>query len=126
MKYILNGTLLILILSSIGCDSDDVVGTEFETEIAEIRILPDSALLDVSEQMDFDLVALSESGDTVRDANLDVRWWSTDSTVFAVANDGMAIGLEPGSAYCMVEVNELAKVAPFTGRDSAFVTVFQF
>lgn len=126
MKYTLMGALLILIFISIGCDSDDVVGTEFETEIAEIRILPDSAQLDVSEQMDFELVALSETGDTVRDANLDVRWWSTDSTVFAVENDGAATGLEPGSAYCMVEVNELAKAARFTGRDSAFVIVFQF
>lgn len=126
MKYIVNVSLMILFLALIGCDSDEGVGAEFETEIAEIRISPDSALIGVSEQMDFDLFALTEDGDTIRDANLEVSWWSTDPTVFTVENGGAAVGQEAGTAFCMVEVVELAKVARFTGRDSAFVSVFLF
>jgi hypothetical protein len=102
------------------------LNTSRESEIAEIRISPDSASMGVTEQMDFEFFALTEAGNTVRDANLEVSWWSTDPTVFTVETGGMAVGREPGTAFCMVEVIEHPKIAPFTGRDSAFVSVFQF
>jgi len=125
-KHVLTALVIFTPFAMVGCDSNDVETTEFESEVSEIRIFPDSAILEVEDQVDFSFVALSEAGDTVRDVNFEINWWSTDSTVFKVEDDGRAIAGEPGTAYCMIEVTELAKLAPFTGKDSAFVTVRQF
>lgn len=122
MKYILISCILILSLSLIGCDSNDA--SDIESEIEEIAILPNSASIAVGDEVGFSVVALSATGDTLRDANLNVTWWSTDDTVFEVEDNGLAVARNAGTAYCMVEVAELAKFRRFTGKDSVFVTVF--
>lgn len=111
MALVLTGALVL-----VGCDSNDNTG--YENQIARIEISPDSVSLGVGEQADFSVVALTASGDTVRDVSLE--WWSTDPSVFTVEDDGLATGQEPGSAFCNVEVN----ARRFVGRDSAFVSVF--
>lgn len=129
MKYVLNLAILAVTFALFSCDSNDPAGTDPEPEIAEVRMLPDSVEIEVGDQMDFSLVALTATGDTVRNANLDVTWWSTDSTVFTVENDGLATAQDTGSAWCMADVIELSKSAAslrFTGKDSAFVRVMLF
>lgn len=77
--------------------------------------------------MDFEVVALTASGDMIRDANLDFTWWSTNPTVFTVEDDGTATGQSSGTALCKVEATEeeASKVTRlFSGRDSVFVSVF--
>ena len=112
--------ILLASFALIGCDSNDSSASD---EISEIDIQPESASLAVGEREDFSIVLRDASGDPAQDADFDVRWWSTDTTVFDVNDEGAALAKNSGSAYCMVEVTELAKAARFTGRDSAFVTV---
>lgn len=132
ISYSLRAYALILLLTAalglLGCDSNEV--TE-NPEIDELIISPDSVSLAVGEQVDFSVVALTSSGDTVRDVSFD--WVSTDSAVFTVEDGGTATGQNPGSAFCTVEVRDDAasttgklKAAKrrFVGRDSAFVSVF--
>lgn len=119
---VLTGTLVLA-----GCDSTDA---NEEPQIEELIISPGSVTIDVGEQVDFSAAARTASGDTIRD--LELRWWSSDSDVFTVADNGTATGRNPGSASCKVELTEdatttagLHKTAKrlFTGRDSAFVRV---
>lgn len=120
-------------LALTGCDSTDA---NEEPPIEELIISPSSVNIAVGEQADFSAVALTASGDTIRD--LDLRWWSSDPAVFTVEGNGMATGQAPGTAYCKVELagdaattashlktarSKLAKRI-FVGRDSAFVSVF--
>ena len=102
-----------------GCDSDDT--TAPGGQVARIAISPDTASIAVGTRLDFSAVALTASGDTVRTATLDFRWESTDTAVFTVEDDGTAIGRTPGRAFCTIAVTNLPA---FTGRDSAFVSVF--
>ncbi len=114
--------ILIGSLAVIGCDTNEVESNE----IVDISMSPESATIEVGETMDFSVEALTASGETVQATDHDVRWWSRDTTVFKVGNDGTAIGQDAGSAYCIVEVNTLSKTASalFVGRDSARVMVF--
>ena len=123
MAFVLAGALVLA-----GCDSTDV--TE-NPEIASIDISPDNVSIEVGEQVDFSAVALTASGDTVRD--VDWEWVSTDPAVFTVEDTGTATGKTPGSAFCTVGVSDDAapnavhrKAAKraFDGLDSAFVSVF--
>jgi hypothetical protein len=116
-----------------GCDSTDA---NEDPQIEELIISPSSVNIAVGEQADFSAVALTAAGDTIRD--LALRWWSTDSAVFTVEDNGVATGQAPGEAYCKVELTAGAastashlraassKAAKriFVGRDSAFVAVF--
>lgn len=131
--YSLAALMLAGALVLAGCDSTDA---NEEPEIEALIIAPSSVNIAVGEQADFSAVALTASGDTIRD--LDLRWWSTDSDVFTVENDGLATGQAPGEAYCKVELADDAastashlRAGPsktakriFVGRDSAFVSVF--
>jgi hypothetical protein len=123
MKYVFGSALLLLSVTLIGCDSTDVVTAD--PEIIALRIQPDSASMPVGETLDFSFVGLTATGDTVQNADVDVRWWSSDPAVFTVDETGTAVGHEEGTAYCVVELTDLSKAAAsFTGRDSAFVFVF--
>lgn len=118
-----------------GCDLFGADEGEDEAPLEEIAILPDSVSMEVGEQVDFSVVGLTASGDTIRDSDLTIRWWSTDTTVFTVQEDGLATGQGSGTAYCVVEATdeEVGKRAGkkalpsrphFTGRDSALVHLF--
>lgn len=125
--------LLACAFAATGCDSNGSANEEDavdEPEIASVAISPDSVSIAVGEQVDFSAVALTASGDTVQDADLDVEWWSTDPAVFTVDNDGLATGQDSGKAFCMIEMSDEvtntsihSKGAKFVGRDSAFVFV---
>lgn len=120
--FVLTGALVLT-----GCDSNDAVE---EPEIEALIISPSSVTIEVGEQADFSAAALTASGDTVRD--LDLRWWSSDPTVFTVEEGGRATGHAPGEAFCKVEMTDdaantaahLKAAKRFVGRDSAFVVVF--
>ena len=114
-----------------GCDLTEV---EEDEPVEAIAILPDSASFSAGEQVEFSVVGITASGDTVRDAEFTVRWWSTDSTVFTVDEDGSAVGENAGEAFCKVEATSVtgakragktsADLRPFDGLDSAHVHIF--
>ena len=88
------------------CSDDEPAGPQ-NPQIVDIAISPDDATIAVGEQLDFSVVALTATGDTVDTADLDIewQWWSTDTYVFTVEPGGLATGENPGNAYCMVEAN---------------------
>jgi len=125
MKSIISSVILVLTCAFVGCDSNDLDSPS--NEIAEISIQPDSASIEVGNQVDFSLTARSPSGEVIEDPALDINWWSSDSTIFTVTDDGLAIGQDSGMAYCIVETSGLSKSGrQFVGRDSAFVIVYLF
>ena len=124
MKHLLTCTVLLAALMVSGCDSTDAVEDD---EIQKLEMLPESIELEVGETADFEVVLVTESGDTVRNGLLDVDWWSTDTTVFTVTDGGLANAVGTGTAYCMAEGTLPGKrAARFVGRDSAFVGVQLF
>ena len=104
-SLIFSHSVLVLVgaLVLTGCDSAEVPD---ENQVEDIAISPDSVSLEVGEQVDFDVVALTASGDTVENANLTLRWWSSDTTVFTVEENGLATGQGSGRAYCKVEASD--------------------
>lgn len=122
--------LFAIVLGLVACDTNEAT-QDSEPEIARIAIFPDSASVETGEEVDFSVVALTASGDTVQNADLDIEWWSTDPDVFTVEDGGTATGKNSGGAYCVVEASDEApdaalrrKAFRFVGRDSAFVHVF--
>lgn len=114
--------LLVGALLLAGCDSSE---TSAEGTIADVVIAPDSVSLAVGEQVEFSAVALTASGDTVRDPHFE--WQSTDPAVFTVTDDGVATGHAPGTAFCGVGVSDegaggAARFVPI-GLDSALVRI---
>lgn len=101
---ILAGILVLAGCDIIGVEDDD----EDQAPIEAVAISPDSVAIEVGEQVDFSVAALTAAGDTVQDADLSIRWWSTDTTVFTVEEDGLATGQGSGTAYCVVEASEEA------------------
>jgi hypothetical protein len=99
--------------------------------IQDVIIQPSNTSFNVGEQHEFSAFLLTESGDTVEVDNADIEldWWSSDTTVFTVEANGTATGNNPGDAYCIAEVRvdedaNLKRI--FTGRDSAFVSISGF
>lgn len=126
VAFMLTAALVLL-----GCDTNEA--TEEAPEIAEVTVVPDSAAIEVGEQVDFSVVGLTADGDSVRDLELDVDWWSTDPAVFTVEDGGTATGQASGTAFCVVGASDetanattsLTAVRPkFVGRDSAYAIVF--
>lgn len=109
-----------------GCDSTEDTPAD---PIEGIAVSPDTASIGIGEQMGFTVVGLTALGDTVRDADLTLTWWSTDPSVFTV-DEGTATGQQAGTAFCKVEADDNSlgtiansRVRRFVGRDSAFVSV---
>lgn len=114
--------VFLIAFGAAACDTNDPAADE----IAEIRMEPDDATMTVGETTDFSVMGVTESGDVVEDANLDFQWWSTDTTVFTVTENGVATARGEGEAFCVAESNALSKAGMmFVGRDSAFVTVLK-
>jgi hypothetical protein len=109
-----------------GCDSNDEEPLAEDQRVESISIHPETAELEVGEQVDFSVVGLTAEGDTVDTGDLDVewRWWSTNEDVFTVEPGGLATARGPGEAYCVVEATVFHKSLNFTGRDSAFIHIF--
>lgn len=107
----------------LGCDSND--SGLVDDEIAGIRMLPESVTMEPGDQAQFSIVAVTESGEEIEDHDFDLRWWSSDTEVFTVSENGIAVANEPGEAWCIAEVEALQKYTGvrFVGRDSAGVTV---
>ena len=127
MKGIILMSLVMLLLSN--CEEEE---KETQVPTAErVIIQPKNAAFHVGEQRDFSAFVITASGDTVDIDNPDIelKWWSSDTTVFTVKNAGTATGQNPGEAYCIVEITipdgtSLKRL--FTGRDSAFVSISGF
>lgn len=97
--------------------------SESQNQIASIHISPDSASIAVGSSREFTAYALNAAGDTVHNAEIQFNWWSSDTEVFTVEDNGTATGKAEGSAFCIIEIATRNRAA-FTGRDSAFVSVF--
>ena len=110
-----------------GCESDQVTGPQFEYEdIHRVEIFPRSAEIEAGAHEDFTFFLLTEDGDTIdtEDFGIETEWWSTDTEVFTVEEDGSATGHEEGEAYCVIDVTVHSGDSNFSGRDSSLVMVF--
>ncbi len=109
-----------------GCDKED--DPEPQNDLEQIVIIPQSASFAVGEQFEFSTAGVTSDGDTIDISSLDLglewNWWSTDTDIFTVDNDGNATGIYPGEAYCILDFTESEIRLKFTGRDSAFVFIF--
>lgn len=87
-----------------GCDGDETTGPPSH-QVVEIAISPDTAAFDEGDQVEFSVLALTATGDTVDTEELDIEWewWSSEPEVFTVAEGGVATGQNTGEAYCIVE-----------------------
>ena len=118
-------TFLFLALAPIilaACSSDSNP-TEADIQIAHIQISPDSLSISTGETANFSAFVITTSGDTLQDSGIKFHWWSTDTNIFTVENNGSTTGQSAGTAFCVIEVLAKSKIN-FTGRDSAFVRVF--
>jgi hypothetical protein len=102
IKVIMGLSFCFLIFN--GCSDDDAAGPQSE-QVSSINIHPETATITEDEQIDFSVVLLSATGDTLGPDDFDVewQWWSTDPGVFTVEAGGKATGQNPGDAYCVVE-----------------------
>lgn len=134
-SIIVTGALLI----TTGCDTNDP--EDDWSDIAEVRISPDSVAISPGETVDFSFTLLSETGEPL-DVDLNTRWESTDTSVFSVEDNGLATAKASGSAKCVIEVSSYpieksglgdtqhddaaskAGLMGFVGQDSARVVVF--
>lgn len=87
-----------------GCSDDDATGPQTD-QVSSINIHPETATIAEDEQIDFSVVLLSATGDTLGPDDFDIewQWWSTDPDVFTVEAGGLATGQNPGDAFCVVE-----------------------
>jgi len=87
-----------------GCSDDDATGPQTD-QVSSITIHPEAAEIAEGEQLDFSVVLLSATGETLDPDDFDIewQWWSTDTDVFTVEPGGLATGENPGEAYCMIE-----------------------
>jgi hypothetical protein len=87
-----------------GCSDDDATGPQSD-QVSSINIHPETATITEDEQIDFSVVLLSATGDTLGPDDFDIewQWWSTDPDVFTVEAGGLATGQNPGDAFCVVE-----------------------
>jgi len=109
-----------------GCDKDD--DTEPQRDIEQIVIIPQSASFAVGEQFEFSTAGVTAYGDTIETSALDLglewNWWSTDPDVFTVDDNGIATGVSPGEAHCILDFAESESRLKFTGRDTSIVFIF--
>lgn len=113
------------------CNSDDVTGADNEHGVVEVTFGIESVSLEVGEQLELTAYLLTATGDTVHPAGLnreiEWEWWSTNSDVFTVEQDGRQgtiSGHSEGEELCIVEATILEGNSNFTGRDSLITHVF--
>jgi len=97
-------TVVVLFMLLAGCSSDETTGPQ-DLQIVDISISPESAELEIGQELEFSAVALTATGETVDISDLDISWdwWSTDPDVFTVEPGGLATGQNEGNAWCVVE-----------------------
>ena len=115
-----------------GCDKDDRNMSE-EVEIKQITINPGEVSMAVGDHEDFSAIAITRSGEQIAFGELnvlDARWWSSDTSIFTVLANGVATAKKTGDAYCILEAtvkpdeSGAQSLLSYTGRDSAFVSIF--
>jgi hypothetical protein len=86
------------------CSSDDATRSQ-SPQVSQISIHPQEASLEVGQQLDFSVVALTATGEVIDtdEINIEWQWWSTDTDVFTVEPGGLATAQNPGEAFCMIE-----------------------
>lgn len=122
--------ILIAGMLNIGCeDNNSTESEEEELKGAEVVIEPQNVSMEVDEQVNFSAFVVSASGDTVNeDFNFQWNWYSSNTEVFTVQNNGTATGKNSGEAFCIVEASTgnskiVTKMVPI-GLDSARVFLF--
>lgn len=128
-QFAITSALVAALIIFAGCDSDEVAGLEND-EIADVIIAPDGAQIPVGEQRKFSAMVVTVQGDTVAASEFDLAWdwFSSDTSIFTVQDDGTAEGVSPGEAFCIIEHRAAgaskAAGAAFVGRDSVVVMIF--
>ena len=102
--YLLVVISVVLPLMFNACSSDDTTGSQ-SPQVSQISIHPQEASLEVGQQLDFSVVALTAAGEVIDTDEIDIewQWWSTDTDVFTVEPGGLATAQNPGEAFCMIE-----------------------
>ncbi len=113
-----------VIVFVVSCDS--VTDPNEGHGVEQIVISPQSADIPVGEQKQFSAHALDADGDTIDTEGLEIEWewWSTDTEIFTVNEEGLVEALSAGEADCIVEATILVDESNFTGRDTARVRPF--
>ena len=130
-KFLRRLGILLMSLSVLmftGCEDEE---ENQDPTVEGVVISPAEAAFNIGENRNFSASLITESGDTMDVDNPDIewKWWSSDTTVFTVDESGAAKGRSQGEAFCIVEVtipDDTNLKRLFTGRDSAFVSVFGF
>ncbi len=135
-KFALSSTVVIFLfmasLLTFGCGGDDVTGPADDHGVVEVVIEPREAEIDVGNYQEFEALLKDAQGNTVDPSELDGfdidwEWWSTDTNVFTVEQDGSAgigAGESSGEAFCIIEVTITEGNSNFNGRDTTIVFVF--
>jgi len=135
-KFALSSTILIFLfmvsILKFGCGGDDVTGPEDGHGVVEVVIEPPVAEIDTGNNQEFEAFLKDAQGNIVDPAELDGfdidwEWWSTDTNVFTVEQDGSTgIGAaeSSGEAFCIIEVTITEGNSNFNGRDTSIVFVF--
>jgi len=135
-KLALSSAIIIFLSMSLvlmfGCDSDDVTGPDNDHGVVEVVIEPPEVEFEAGSQQEFKAFLRDAEGNTVDPSeidgfDIDWEWWSSDTNVFTVEQDGSAgigTGENSGEAYCIIEVTITEGNSNFTGRDTTIVFVF--
>ncbi len=124
--------LFIASILAFSCDSDVVTGPEDGHGVVEVVIEPPEAEIEAGSNQEFEAFLKDAQGNTVDPSELegfdiDWEWWSTDTNVFTVEQDGSAgigAGESSGEAFCIIEVTITEGNSNFNGRDTTIVFVF--
>ena len=135
-KIALSSTVVIFLffasILTFGCSDDDVTGPENGHDVVEVVIEPPVAEIEAGDFQEFEALLLDAQGNTVDPSELegfdiDWEWWSSDTDVFTVEQDGSAgigAGESSGEAFCIIEVTITEGNSNFNGRDTTIVFVF--
>ncbi len=135
-KFVLRSTIIIFLsialVLTFGCDSDDVTGPDNDHGVVEVVIEPPEVEFEAGSQQEFEAFLRDAEGNTVDPSqidgfDIDWEWWSSDTNVFTVEQDGstgIGTGESQGDAFCIIEVTITEGNLNFTGRDTTIVFVF--
>lgn len=130
---------VIIIGTSLMLTSCDSTKAETESQIADVVMKPDEVTLEVVQNADIQLVIADKNGNIDFSAfavttsgkqvpipdNAEIKWWSSDPSVFTVTDNGTATAQGTGEAFCVIKMRRPVGGGIIVPNwDSARVAVF--